>query len=204
MMIAPPGWECQPEEPPGLTVICAMAMSVPNLSGMVPCDVSVPTARGTFVSPYGGVASLGVTFSIMARPTSPTLSVAHRTARFMLPPCDRGVLLRGVACRVVAPSPAVAASNGCIVPELHFGLARKVAPGAHWTSHLRPRCGREPRSRIPAGDQQRLADASGCRSVLTCGYDLATVRNRWWPIDDGPRPFVHSGSEWWTRIRALP
>src|SRR3954447_1418141 len=125
MMIAPPGWECQPEEPPGLTVICAMAMSVPNLSGMVPCDVSVPRAKVMFVSPDGGVASLGVTVSIVTRPASPTLSVAHLTARFMLPPCDRGVLLRGVACRVLAPSPAVAAGNGCIVPELHFSLSRR-------------------------------------------------------------------------------
>ncbi len=57
MMIAPPGWECQPEEPPGLTVICAMATSVPNRSGMVPCDVSVPRAKGMFVSPDGGVAA---------------------------------------------------------------------------------------------------------------------------------------------------
>src|SRR3954451_18260417 len=99
MMIAPPGWECQPEEPPGLTVICAMAMSVPNLSGMVPCDMSVPRAKVIFVSPDGGVASLGVTVNIVTRPASPTLSVAHRTARFMAAPCDRGVLLRGVACR---------------------------------------------------------------------------------------------------------
>src|SRR3954462_1462620 len=111
MMIASPGWECQPEEPPGLTVICAMAMSVPNLSGMVPCDVSMPRAKGMFVSPDGGVASLGVTVSIVTRPASPTLSVAHRTARFMLAPCDRGVLLQGVPCRVWDPNPAVTASN---------------------------------------------------------------------------------------------
>ena len=49
--IAPPGCECQPEEPPGLTVICAMAMSVPALSGMVPPEVLEPRANGVSVSP---------------------------------------------------------------------------------------------------------------------------------------------------------
>src|SRR5438034_1641076 len=56
-MIAPPGWECQPEEPPTSTVICAIATSVPTCNGMVPFDTSVPRAKGTFVSPDGGVAS---------------------------------------------------------------------------------------------------------------------------------------------------
>src|SRR5690348_7849455 len=90
IMIAPPGCECQPEEPPGSTVICAMATSVPNCSGMVPCDVSVPRANGMFVSPDGGVAQLGAT--VTARVTavttlaSPTPSSAPLMARFMLPP----------------------------------------------------------------------------------------------------------------------
>src|SRR5690242_51881 len=101
-MIAPPGCECQPEEPPGSTVICAMATSVPNCSGMVPCDVSVPRANGMFVSPDGGVAQLGAT--VTARVTavttlaSPTPSSAPLMARFMLPP---GLLasLRGYVAR---------------------------------------------------------------------------------------------------------
>src|SRR5215472_8895530 len=86
-MIAPPGCECQPEEPPGSTVIWAMATSVPNCSGMVPYDVSVPRANGMFVSPDGGVAQLGatVTATVTAVTTlaSPALSSAHLTARFM-------------------------------------------------------------------------------------------------------------------------
>src|SRR5438105_15148384 len=90
MMIAPPGWECQPEEPPGLTVICVMAMSVPKRSGRVPCDVSVPRAKGMFVSPDGGVAQLGATVAatVTAVTTlaSPALSSARLIARFMLPP----------------------------------------------------------------------------------------------------------------------
>jgi hypothetical protein len=53
---------------------------------MVPCDVSVPRAKLMFVSPDGGVASLGATVNIVTRPASPTLSVTHRTVRFMLPP----------------------------------------------------------------------------------------------------------------------
>src|SRR3954463_7441604 len=100
VLTGPRGGECPPGEPPGLTMICAMAMSVPNLSGMLPCDVSVPRAKGMFVSPDGGVASLGVTVSIVTRPAIPTLSAAHLTDRFMPAPCDRGVSLRGVACRV--------------------------------------------------------------------------------------------------------
>src|SRR5919108_3650080 len=40
-MIAPPGCECQPEEPPGTTVICAIATSVPTWSASVPSDTSV-------------------------------------------------------------------------------------------------------------------------------------------------------------------
>jgi len=55
-MIAPPGWECQPEEPPGSTVISTIATSVPNWSGTVPFDTLVPRAKGTFVSNAGGVA----------------------------------------------------------------------------------------------------------------------------------------------------
>src|SRR3954467_14161276 len=136
MMIAPPGWECQPEEPPGLTVICAMAMSVPNLSGMVPCDMLVPRAKGMFVSPDGGVASLGVTVSIVTRPASPTLSVAHRTARFMLAPSDRGVLLQGVACRVWGPNPAVTASSRVRHAGAPLCQSReRGAPDLNGTSH---------------------------------------------------------------------
>src|SRR5262249_15421842 len=89
-MIAPPGCECQPEEPPGLTVIWAMATSVPNCSGMVPCEVSVPRANGVLVRPDGGVAQLGatVTATVTAVTTlaSPALSSARLMARFMLPP----------------------------------------------------------------------------------------------------------------------
>src|SRR5919204_3560065 len=70
MIIAPPGWECQPEEPPGSTVICAMATSVPTWSGMVPSDTSVPRAKGTFVRCDGGVAK-----------TVPPYTAAPRTLR---------------------------------------------------------------------------------------------------------------------------
>src|SRR2546430_17738539 len=54
---------------------------------MVPCDVLVPRAKATFVSPDGGVAELGatVTATVTAVTTlaSPALSSAHLTARFM-------------------------------------------------------------------------------------------------------------------------
>src|SRR6266550_6758248 len=54
---------------------------------IVPCDVLVPRAKATFVSPDGGVAQLGatVTATVTAATTlaSPTLSSAHLTARFM-------------------------------------------------------------------------------------------------------------------------
>src|SRR5690242_10496391 len=136
-MIAPPGCECQPEEPPGSTVICAMATSVPNCSGMVPCDVSAPRAKGMFVSPDGGVAQLGAT--VTARVTavttlaSPTLSSAPLMARFMLPP---GLLasLRGyVAKHPDNPGLASPAQRGPVGARLDWA----------WTGRLerRNRCG---------------------------------------------------------------
>src|SRR3954453_11373337 len=82
-MIAPPGWECQPETPPGSTVIFAMATSVPTFSRIFACDVLVPLARGKFVSPDGGVAALGPAVAAVTAPASPTLTSAHRTDRFM-------------------------------------------------------------------------------------------------------------------------
>lgn len=102
-MIAPPGCECQPEEPPGLTVICAMATSVPNRSGRVPCDVSVPRANGMFVSPDGGVAAADATVAAVMTLASPALSSAHLTARFM-PPGPRS------PCRAALP-PAFSTSS---------------------------------------------------------------------------------------------
>src|ERR1700747_2511199 len=69
---------------------------------MVPCDVSVPRAKGMFVSPDGGVAQLGatVTATVTAVTTlaSPTLSSVLLMARFMLPP-DLLASLRGYAAR---------------------------------------------------------------------------------------------------------
>src|SRR5262245_52839030 len=88
-MIAPPGWECQPEEPPGCTVICVMTMSVPACSGMVPFDELVPRAKGTWVSPDGGVAPPGATVTTANTPAIPALSNAHLTTRFMSPPPRR-------------------------------------------------------------------------------------------------------------------
>src|SRR4051812_21714201 len=86
-MIAPPGWECQPDEPPGWTVICTMTTSVPNFSGIVPCDVLVPRANGVCTRFCGGVAQLGVTVAAvtaaMATPTSPTLSSARLMTGFI-------------------------------------------------------------------------------------------------------------------------
>src|SRR6478609_42421 len=84
--IAPPGCECQPEDPPGLTVICAMAMSVPNCSGMVPRDVLVPRAKATFVSADGGVAAADPTVTAVTTPARATHHGAQRTARFIPPP----------------------------------------------------------------------------------------------------------------------
>src|SRR6266699_3457507 len=69
---------------------------------MVPCDVSVPRAKGMFVSPDGGVAQLGatVTATVTAVTTlaSPTLSSAPLMARFMLPP-DLLASLRGYVAK---------------------------------------------------------------------------------------------------------
>src|SRR5262245_6241307 len=85
-MIAPPGCECQPEEPPGLTVICAIATSAPTCSGIVPSDTFVPRAKGTFVSPDGGVAAPVATKAAATTLASATLSNVHLKDSLMLPP----------------------------------------------------------------------------------------------------------------------
>src|SRR4029453_7452105 len=93
---ATPGCECQPEEPPGLTVICATATSDPAFSGMVPSVVLVPRANGMFVSPEGGVAPLGATVIAVTTPASPTLISAHLTDRFITSPfrtCRSGLVV---------------------------------------------------------------------------------------------------------------
>src|SRR5512132_732786 len=108
--IAPPGCECQPEEPPGLTVICATATSDPAFSGMVPSVVLVPRANGMFVSPDGGVAPLGATLIAVTTPASPTLISAHLTDRFITSPfrtCRSGVVVpRGPGTRYLESGPA--------------------------------------------------------------------------------------------------
>src|SRR4029453_5950201 len=77
--IAPPGCECQPEEPPGLTVICATATSDPAFRRRGPSVVLIPRANGMFVSPEGGVAPLGATVIAVTTPASPTVTNAHLT-----------------------------------------------------------------------------------------------------------------------------
>ena len=59
-----------------MTVISTMATSVPNCSGIVPCDVSVPRASGTLVNADGGVAELGATVNAMTAATSVTAAAA--------------------------------------------------------------------------------------------------------------------------------
>lgn len=78
-----PGCECHPDEPPGVTVICAMATSVPALSGSVPPEVLEPRASGTSASPDGGVATPGVSVIAVITPASPTLTSAHPIMRLM-------------------------------------------------------------------------------------------------------------------------
>src|SRR4029450_9767806 len=53
---------------------------------MVPSEVLVPRANGTFVSPDGGVAPLGATVIAVTTPASPTLTSAHLTDRFITCP----------------------------------------------------------------------------------------------------------------------
>src|SRR4029450_9036656 len=110
---APPGCECQPEEPPGLTVICATATSDPAFSGMVPSVVLVPRANGMFVSPEGGVAPLGAPVIAVPPPASPTLTSAHLTDRFITSPfrtCRSGVIVpRGRGTRYLESGPSLPA-----------------------------------------------------------------------------------------------
>src|SRR4030095_10438686 len=136
---APHGCECQPEEPPGLTVICATATSDPAFSGMVPSVVLVPRANGTFVSPDGGVAPLGATVIAMTTPASPTLTNAHLTDRFMTSPfrtCRSGpVVPSGPGTSLSAaggrrPPPAVLLTARCEVANRSSWLHRTPTPSA--------------------------------------------------------------------------
>src|SRR5450631_2775605 len=163
MMIAPPGWECQPEEPPRATVICAMATSVPNFSGMVPCEVSVPRAKVMFVSCEGGVAVLGATLMAVTTPASPTLSSAHLTVRFMSRPWVRGVVVRWVAPRVFSRVRVrESESQGSVtttvfVVELIWLVIRWGRPDQH--------CGRPILRRADARAIASLLERSACSRV---------------------------------------
>src|SRR4029453_9454855 len=126
-MIAPPGCECQPEEPPGWTVICAMATSVPTWSGMVPCDAFVPRASGTCTNADGGVAAPGATIAAATTPATPTLSSVHLRARctllLLLPPACQGRWAANPCNQSLKAPPA----NVNLNDDLHRGAFRVVS-----------------------------------------------------------------------------
>src|SRR4029077_3996854 len=83
MTIAPPGCECQPEEPPGATVIFETTISRPCSMGRVPWDESVPRPRSWLENPAGGVAAPGTALNATISPTDPSDINARRTPRVM-------------------------------------------------------------------------------------------------------------------------
>src|SRR6266699_6516415 len=100
---------------------------------MVPSDVSVPRAKGMFVSPEGGVAQLGatVTATVTAVTTlaSPPPSSAALTARFMLPP-----------------------ELGCLAKS-DVGDEQLHVRGSYWATASPPFAGGGPIEELAAGEQ---------------------------------------------------
>src|ERR1700730_3324242 len=81
--IAPPGWECQPEESPGAIVILATTICKPGLTVRLPWD-NVPWPNRTLPNPgEAGVAAPGTALATNNRPTSPTVITASRIARLV-------------------------------------------------------------------------------------------------------------------------
>src|SRR4029077_7932172 len=81
MAIAPPGCECQPEEPPGTTVIFETTMSRPCSMGRVPWDMYVPRPTTWLEKPTDGVAAPGTALNAANRPTSPSVMTDRRMTR---------------------------------------------------------------------------------------------------------------------------
>src|ERR1700694_1481543 len=72
MAIAPPGCECQPEEPPGARVICATTISRPRLMARLACDLSVPRPKSWLENPSDGVAAPGMALNATNSPANPS------------------------------------------------------------------------------------------------------------------------------------
>src|ERR1700730_18972367 len=81
--IAPPGCECQPEEPPGVRVIFATTISKPCLMGRLARDISVPRPKITLENPTDGVAAPGIALSATNNPAKPSEMTAGRMPRFV-------------------------------------------------------------------------------------------------------------------------
>src|SRR5947208_8525605 len=80
--IAPPGCECQPEEPPTGLVICVTTTSNPCLTGRVPWSMYVPRATAVLMNPPpGAVATPGTALRVTASPANPSVMTARRIPR---------------------------------------------------------------------------------------------------------------------------
>src|SRR5712671_6863002 len=75
--MAPPGWECHPEEPPMTKTFLATTTSVPSRKTSVPSDWSVPLATTALVKPSGAVARPGMAKTV-ANTTAAPRTVAAR------------------------------------------------------------------------------------------------------------------------------
>src|ERR1700680_3774140 len=81
--IAPPGCECQPEEPPGVRVIFATTISKPCLSGRLARDISVPRPKITLEKPTDVVAAPGTALNATKTPANPNDMTAARIPRLL-------------------------------------------------------------------------------------------------------------------------
>src|SRR5919198_4827393 len=141
---------------------------------MVPCDVLVPRAKGTCVSPDGGVARPGATVTAVTTPASPTPSSAHLTARFMLPPFRTRLRQQ----RGWGSSSALAAQQAPprgrllrVVPPTRVGDACSRGSQPYQTSTA---------TATPIGRALLLSSHMGARGVKACSYPpkrLAPMRH---------------------------
>src|SRR5437016_11156770 len=75
---APPGWECQPEEPPTSKMFRATTTSVPFWRTRLPDDTSAPRANTVLAKSTGDVAEPG-TATATANTSAGTRMVTART-----------------------------------------------------------------------------------------------------------------------------
>src|SRR6266480_628150 len=146
--IAPPGCECQPELPPGWTVIWLTTISLPCSRGRLPCDMYVPRASSWPLKSLGGVATPGTAFMVRKRAANPTVNTPSRVTRLV-------ILLIGISYPPVRPRHGASATR-------RHQMVFSASPASAGTDS-------ELRRRLALGGIDRLSRSRGAVTVRALG-----------------------------------